>query len=81
MITYKYRLYTTKKTHSIDTMLRECAYVWNHALALQRRYYKMFKKFIPYVRMAKHFTKTYERNLIHSQTLQEILEIQDNAFQ
>ena len=81
MITYKYRLYTTKKTHSIDTMLRECAYVWNHALALQRRYYKMFKKFIPYVRMAKHFTKTYERNLIHSQTLQEILERQDNAFQ
>ena len=81
MITYKYRLYSTKKTRSIDTMLRECAYVWNHALALQRRYYKLFKKFIPYVRMAKHFAKRYNRNLIHSQTLQEILERQDAAFQ
>lgn len=80
MITYKYRLYSTKKTRSIDAMLRECAYVWNHALALQRRYYKMFKKFIPYIRMAKHFSKTYERNLIHSQTLQEILERQIMLF-
>ncbi len=41
MITYKYRLYTTKKTRSIDAMLRECAFVWNHALSLQKRYYKL----------------------------------------
>ena len=81
MITYKYRLYKTKKTRSINAMLRECAYVWNRALALQRRYYKLYKKYIPYVRMAKHFTKRYNRNLIHSQTLQEILERQDAAFQ
>ena len=81
MITYKYRLYKSKKTRSLDKMLRECAYVWNRALALQRRYYKLFKKYIPYVTMAKHFAKRYKRNLIHSQTLQEILERQDKAFQ
>ena len=81
MITYKYRLYTTKKTRIIDAMLRECAFVWNHALSLQKRYYRLYKKFIPYVRMAKHFTKSYKRNLIHSQTLQEILERQDTAYQ
>lgn len=28
-------------------MLRECCFVWNHALALQRRYYKLFGKYIP----------------------------------
>jgi hypothetical protein len=26
-------------------MLRECCFVWNHALALQRRYYKLFGKY------------------------------------
>lgn len=40
MISYKYNIYHSKKTKYLDKMLRECCFVWNHALALQRRYYK-----------------------------------------
>ena len=41
MISYKYNIYHSKKTKYLDKMLRECCFVWNHALALQRRYYKL----------------------------------------
>lgn len=46
MISYKYNIYHSKKTKYLDKMLRECCFVWNHALALQRRYYKLFGKYI-----------------------------------
>ena len=43
-------------------MLRECCFVWNHALALQRRYYKLFGKYISVGKMKKHFAKRITRN-------------------
>ena len=45
-------------------MLRECCFVWNHALALQRRYYKLFGKYISVGKMKKHFAKRIKRNLL-----------------
>ena len=47
MISYKYNIYHSKKTKYLDKMFRECCFVWNHALALQRRYYRLFGKYIP----------------------------------
>ena len=61
-------------------MLRECCFVWNHALALQRRYYKLFGKYISVGKMKKHFAKRIKRNLLHSQTTQEILERLDESY-
>lgn len=57
MISYKYNIYYSKKTKYLDKMLRECCFVWNHALALQRRYYRMFGKYISVNRMQKYFSK------------------------
>ena len=61
-------------------MLRECCFVWNHALALQRRYHKLFGKYISVGKMKKHFAKRIRRNLLHSQTTQEILERLDESY-
>ena len=61
-------------------MFRECCFVWNHALALQRRYYRLFGKYIPVGKMQKHFSKRINRNLLHSQTVQEILQRLDSAY-
>ena len=61
-------------------MLRECCFVWNHALALQRRYYRLFGKYIPVGKMQKHFAKRVKRILLHSQTVQEILQRLDSAY-
>lgn len=80
MISYKYNIYYSKKTKYLDKMLRECCFVWNHALALQRRYYRMFGKYISVNRMQKHFSKRINRNLLHSQTVQEILHRLDSSY-
>ena len=80
MISYKYNIYHSKKTKYLDKMLRECCFVWNHALALQRRYHKLFGKYISIGKMKKHFTKRIKKNLLHSQTTQEILERLDESY-
>lgn len=80
MISYKYNIYYSKKTKYLEKMLRECCFVWNHALALQRRYYKLFGKYIPVGKMQKHFSKRINRNLLHSQTTQEVIQRLDSAY-
>lgn len=81
MVTYKYKLYRTDKTKHLDKMLREACFVWNHALALQKRYYKLYHKYIIDSRMRKHFAKRTHRHFLHSQTTQEIIDRLDTAYQ
>lgn len=80
MQTYKYKLYHTRKTKYLDKMLREASFVWNHGLSLQKRYYSLYGKYISKNTMQKHFAKRIKRNLLHSQTTQEILERLDTAY-
>ena len=80
MISYKYKLYRTDKTKYLDKMLREACFVWNHALALQKRYYRLFKKYIPLGVMQHHQAMRIKRTLLGAQTVQEILERLDIAY-
>ena len=80
MISYKYKLYRTDKTKHLDMMLREACFVWNHALSLQKRYYRLHKKYILWGVMQKHQAKRIKRNFLGSQTVQEILERLDIAY-
>lgn len=80
MISYKYKLYTTKNTKHIDNMFREACFVWNHALALQKEFYKRYGKYIAVARMQKHFAKRIKRRYLHSQSVQEVLQRLDNAY-
>ena len=61
-------------------MLSECCLVWNHALALQKRHYKMYGRFISLSDMKRHFSKRIKRNLLHAHTVQEILERLDVSY-
>lgn len=81
MIAYKYKLYQTKRTKHLDAMLREASFVWNHALALQKRYYSLYGKYVTNNAMKKYYAKRIKRTLLHSQTMQEILERLDAAYQ
>ena len=62
-MTYTYKLYRTKRTAKLDAMLREACFVWNHALALQKRYYSLFGKYINVVQMQKFFAKRFTRTI------------------
>lgn len=80
-MTYTYKLYRSKRLAKLDAMLREACFVWNHALALQKRYYSLFGKYVSCTRMEAHFAKRIVRKLLHSQTTQEILERLDASYQ
>ena len=80
MISYKYKLYRTKQTKHLDAMLLEACFVWNHALALQKRYYRMFNKYISVYAMQKHYAKRIKRNLLNGHTTQELLQRLDEAY-
>ena len=79
-MTYTYKLYRTKRTAKLDAMLREACFVWNHALALQKRYYSLYGKYIGSARMQKHFVRRILRTRLHSQTVQEILQRLDSSY-
>jgi len=81
MIAYSFKLYNTDKTGYLDKMLSEAAWVWNMALAIQKRYYQLTGKYISAVDMQKHFAKRHKRIYLHSNTVQEILQRQDEGYQ
>ena len=86
MQTYVYRLYDNRRTVTLDWMMAEAAFVWNHALALQKRYYSLAKSlawdrsYINAAQMQKHFAKRIARKRLDAQTVQELLQRQDAAF-
>ena len=80
MLTYEYKLYHSKRNRKLDAMLCEACFVWNHALALQKRYYSLCGKYCSVIDMQKHFAKRIRRHLLHSQSVQEILQRQDEAY-
>lgn len=86
--TYKYRLYRNNKVDgSLHHQINVAGIIWNHALALQRRYYKLTGKYIPLHVMKKHIAKlrkccpqyAYWKDL-GSQAVQEVLERLDKAY-
>ena len=81
MITYEYNIYRSDRNMYLDKMLAEAAFVWNHALALQRRYYTLYGGFIHLVRIQHHFAKRISRCMLGAQTVQEILERLDASYQ
>lgn len=81
MKTFKYKLYRTHRTKHIDNMLSEAAYTWNRALALQRRYYALYGKYIPKYTLQNWFVKRVKRKYLNAQVRREILFRLDSAYQ
>ena len=86
MQTYCYKLYDSKKTKVLEWMMAEAAFTWNHALALQRRYFRIAKAcgwdrtYVSAADMQKHFARRIARKRLDAQTVQELLQRQDAAF-
>ncbi len=86
MQTFQYKLYDTKKTTSLEWMMAEAAFTWNHALALQKRFFRIAKAcgwtkaYVSATDMQKHFARRITRTRLDAQTVQELLQRQDTAF-
>ena len=83
---YRYRLYDSKANKQLDRYLCLAAEIWNHCIALHRRYYKLTGKHISAYRMKKHLTKLMRRpryqnwHALNSQAIQDIVERIERSY-
>ena len=86
LLTYKYKLYKSKKTKHIDELINIACSIYNHCIALHKRYYKLYGKSLNKLKLQKHITKLkklekYKQwNNLGSQAIQQITERIDNAY-
>jgi len=83
--TYKFRLYTSKKNCHLHDAINVAGIIWNHCVALQRRYYHLTGQYISKYRLQKHIAKLRKRRFafwqnVGSQAVQNIVERLDNAY-
>jgi putative transposase len=86
--TYKYRLYRCdKKDRKLRHKIFVASTIWNHFIALQRRYYRLTKKYISLEAMNKHVLKLRRGKRfalwqgLYSQCCQEVCRRVDDAYQ
>lgn len=77
IIAYKYKLYKTGKTKHLDVLMNLSCEIYNHCIALHRRYYRLYKKTLYKGQLQKHITKLKHTSKEHwnhlgSQVIQEI---------
>ena len=86
-LTYKYKLYRSKKTKHLDELINIACGIYNHCIALHKRYYKLYHKSLNKFQLQKHLTKLkrlgrYKNwNNLGSQAIQQITERIDLAYQ
>ena len=85
--TYKYRLYTSKRNRHLHQQIDVSGIIWNHALAIQKRYYRLTGKSINKFRLMSHIarmrrTKRFSYwQKVGSQAVQDVVDRLDKAYQ
>jgi putative transposase len=87
--TYKYRLYRCdKRDKYLHRQINIAGAIWNHALALQKRYYHLTRKYIPLGTLKAHIANLRMKTQYYafwkelgSQAVQDVLERLDSAYQ
>ena len=84
--TYKYRLYTSKRDKHLHQQINVSGIIWNHALAVHRRYYRMTGKYINKHRLMSHIAKMKRTERfgfwqnVGSQAVQDVINRLDKAY-
>jgi putative transposase len=87
MRTYKFKLYRQKKNKLLHRQIDIAGLIYNHCIALHRRYYKLTGKSLNKFVLMKHITKLKKLtkyahwNLVGSQAIQDIVERIDKGYQ
>ena len=86
-LTYKYKVYKQNRNHErrLQEWFRTAAWIYNHAIALHKRYYRIYHKSISMHRLQSHLLKlrksTYSQwKAIGSQSVQQICERINNGY-
>ena len=86
MRTYRFKLYKSKRNRKLHKQINTAGLIYNHCIALHKRYYKLFGKSLNLYQLQKHLTKlkkiskfAYMKEL-GSQAVQEIARRIDRAY-
>ncbi len=86
--TYQYRLYRCdKQDRKLHNKILVASTIWNHFIALQRRYYRLTGKYISLYQMNNHVLKLRRSQRfalwrdLHSQACQDVCRRVDDAYQ
>ena len=84
MKTYKFKLYRHKRNKYLHYSINASASIYNHCIALHKRYYKMFDKHLNQYRLMKHIAKLRKRirywQQVGSQAVQDIIQRIQKAY-
>lgn len=86
MKTYCFKLYNSKKNRILKHKISIAGIIYNHCVALHRRYYRLFHKSLNKFALQKHLTKLKRKekfsywNLIPSHAIQDITERVSKAY-
>lgn len=84
MKTYKFKLYRHKKNKYLHYSINASASIYNHCIALHKRFYRMFGKHLNQYRLMKHIAKLRKRIIywqkVGSQAVQDIIQRIEKAY-
>ena len=86
MKTYKFKIYSNHGNRELQKTIDSHADVWNHFVALCRRYYAIYNKYPGKKALMRHLTKLKRLpryahwNLLPSQSLQDVIDRLDKAY-
>ncbi|MBV7335790.1 transposase [Chloroflexi bacterium TSY] len=84
--TYKYKLYRSKQNRHLHQQIDVAGIIYNHCIALHRRYYRLTGKHLNANQLMKHITKLKKLdkyafwNMVGSQAIQDIVQRIDRAY-
>lgn len=84
--TYKFKLYRSKKNKSLHQQIDIAGLIYNHCIALHRRYYRLTGKSLHKFALMKHIPKLKKLdryshwNLVDAQAIQDICDRIDRAY-
>ena len=86
MKTYKFKMYSNHGNRELHKTIDGHAHVWNHCVALQRRYYTIYGKYISKFRLINHISKLKRLpkfshwNQLPSQAIQDVAARIDKGY-
>lgn len=85
MRSYKFKLYESKNNRFLKRSINVSGVIWNHCIALHKRYYRRFKKHLSCSRLQRHILKMRKRidwwQQVGSQAVQDIVQRIEKAYQ
>ncbi len=85
MKTFKFKLYHSKRNKYLHQQINAASSIYNHCIALHKRYYRMFGKYLTPGKLKHHIAKRRRKSsywsLLGSQATQDVIERIDRGYQ